>query len=90
MDNVSSTIEIQHPKPEIQLEKTIQSLCIIKIQRILQNQVGILPNYQASYTKNIHQYLLPLFIDHRATMSTHQQKKRKKKKSSLNHTMAMG
>ena len=51
MDNVSSAIEIQHPKPDIQLEKSNTELMHHKDTEYSAEPSGILPNYQAAYTK---------------------------------------
>ena len=85
MDNVSSAIEIQHPKPDIQLEKSNIELMHHKDTEYSAEPNWYIAQLSSSLHKNIQHYLLPLFIDHRAT---HQQKK--PKQSSLNHTMAMG
>ena len=75
MDNVSSAIEIQHPKPDIQLEKSNTELMHHKDTEYSIEPSWYISQLSSSLHKNIQHYLLPLFIDHRATMSTHHQKK---------------
>ena len=78
MDNVSSAIEIQHPKPDVQPKKE-KKRSNTELMHHKDREYSAEPNWyiaqlSSSLHKNIQHYLLPLFTDHRATMSTHQQK----------------